>query len=134
MAPRFRLEDEHLPEFRQIFPATEMKSHENIKEALVILSVAARSFTKAGATSETLKVLEKIKPGETDVKATFGAEYVGSKPKTLVYSVMLETEKEKTIITLRVGPKMTELSYMKEGQLKEIMRESNNEIFHELMK
>ena len=76
MVSKYRVEDEHLPQFRQIFPATELKSHENIKEALTILSAAAKSFERAGVKSEITKVLEEVRQSKAEVKATFGVQYV----------------------------------------------------------
>ena len=52
----------------------------------------------------------------------------------MVYSVKLEAEGASRIITLRVGAGFTELSLEKNGKLVEIMRESNNEIVHEIVK
>ena len=48
-----------------------------------------------------------------------------------VYSVKLEVGGSTKIFTLRVGKNFTELSFMRDGKLVEILREEDKEITHE---
>ncbi len=127
MASNIYRVEERQQSFEALLPKTGLTSRQNIEEALALISAAYSSFSKSGVKSSqmesTLKQMEKTPV----LKATFG---VYGAAKQLAYAVMLESEDEKRIFTLRVGSHFTELSLDKNGKL-EIMREEKNQIIYE---
>ena len=63
-----------------------------------------------------------------DVKTAYGIDMPKPKVKNIVYSVKLEVGGTTQIFTLRAGKDFTELSLVKDGKLREILRQGGSEV------
>jgi len=131
-APKKPLQADFAPTVNAFLVADNLKN-DNLKEARKIFLDALSNFEKDGIKDTIIeRELRKLKPENIKtINVAFGTNNTGKGKDATIYSVKIEVDGATKIFTLEVGKNFTELSFIKNGKIIDIVREENGEILRD---